>query len=207
MEISFSSNSITGDHITTKFGTCHDSPAVVPCAKFCSDHFISIWMRAKLNFHHIWIVMEKLLVKWSPGPEWVNPPFSQVVVYIQNKKNTKALLNMVQAKSQFADNKFKVFVVNENCCILIHISLQIVPEVLINNKSALAWRRILSVPVMACFTDAYILLSTHPGTAIGGARACRWKHWLTPYLFFVNSHILSHRQQSSFSPHLEILYQ
>ena len=67
MEISFSSNSITDDHIATKFGTCHDSLAVVPCAKYCSDHFISIWMRAKWNFHHIWIVMEKLLVKWVPG--------------------------------------------------------------------------------------------------------------------------------------------
>ena len=68
MENSFSSNSITIDHIATKFGTCHDSPAVVPCAKFCSDHFISTWMRAKWNFHHIWIVMEKSLVKWAPVP-------------------------------------------------------------------------------------------------------------------------------------------
>ena len=66
MEISLSSNSITDDHIATKFGTCHDSPAVVPCAIYCSDHFISIWMGAKWNFHHIWIVMEKLLVKWAP---------------------------------------------------------------------------------------------------------------------------------------------
>ena len=69
MEISFRFNSITGNHIATKFGTCHDSPAVVPCAKYCSDHFISIWMRAKWNFHHIWIVMEKLLVKWAPGTQ------------------------------------------------------------------------------------------------------------------------------------------
>ena len=67
MEISLSSNSITDDHIATKFGTCHDSPAVVPCAKYCSDHFISIWMGAKWNFHHIWIVMERLLVKWAPA--------------------------------------------------------------------------------------------------------------------------------------------
>ena len=67
MENLFSSNSITGDHIATKFGTCHDSPAVVPCAKSCSDHCISTWMRAKWNFHHIWIVMEKMLVKWAPG--------------------------------------------------------------------------------------------------------------------------------------------
>ena len=39
------------------------------CAKFCSDHLIGIWMRAKWNFHHIWIVMEKLWVKWSPGKQ------------------------------------------------------------------------------------------------------------------------------------------
>ena len=65
MENSFSSNSITVDHIATKFYTCHDSQAVVPCAKFCSDHFINTWMRAKWNFHHIWIVMAKLLVKWA----------------------------------------------------------------------------------------------------------------------------------------------
>ena len=69
MEISISSNSITGDYIDIKFGTCHDSSAVVPCAKFCSDPCISIWMRAKWSFHHIWIVMEKLLVKWAPGTQ------------------------------------------------------------------------------------------------------------------------------------------
>ena len=73
MEISLSSDSITDDHITTKFGTCHDSPAVVPCAKFCSDHSISNGMRAKWNFHHIWIVMEKLLVKWTPDLLLIEP--------------------------------------------------------------------------------------------------------------------------------------
>ena len=72
MEISFSSYSVTDHYIATKFGTCHDSPAVVSCAKYCSDHFVSIWMRAKWNFHHIWIVMEKLLVKWAPVPHFLN---------------------------------------------------------------------------------------------------------------------------------------
>ena len=37
------------------------------CATICSDQFIWIWTRAKLNFHQIWIVIEKLLVKWVPG--------------------------------------------------------------------------------------------------------------------------------------------
>ena len=65
--MSFRSSSITDDQIATKFGTCHDSPAVVPCAKYCSDHFISIWMRAKWNFHHIWNVMEKFMMTSSNG--------------------------------------------------------------------------------------------------------------------------------------------
>ena len=53
-----------------------------------------------------------------------------------------------------------------------------------------------------------ILSSTHPGTAVGGAHACWWKHWLTPCLFYVNSHIWTRQQQSSFpSYHLELLSQ
>ena len=52
--------------IATIFGTWHDSWAVVACAKFCCDVIISNWIRAKWNFHHIWIVMKKSLVKWVP---------------------------------------------------------------------------------------------------------------------------------------------
>ena len=58
MEISFSCNSVAGDHVATKFRSCHDRTAVVPRAKLCSDRFNKIWMRAKWTFHHIWIVME-----------------------------------------------------------------------------------------------------------------------------------------------------
>ena len=50
-------------HISTNFCSCHDSLAVVACAKLCSDHFFRIWMRAKWNLHHIWNMIEKLLVK------------------------------------------------------------------------------------------------------------------------------------------------
>ena len=35
---------------------------------FYCDVIISNWIRAKWNFHHIWIVMEKSLVKWVPDP-------------------------------------------------------------------------------------------------------------------------------------------
>ena len=53
-------------HITTKFCTWHDSPAVMPCAKFHSDHLTITGMRAEWNFHWIWIRMENLFMKWAP---------------------------------------------------------------------------------------------------------------------------------------------
>ena len=68
MEISFSSHPNTNKGIATKFGTWHDSWAVVACAKCCVDIITSNWIRAKWNFHRIWIVMEKSLVKWVPDP-------------------------------------------------------------------------------------------------------------------------------------------
>ena len=70
METSPCSNSITGHQIATNFCTCHDSTAVVPCTKFCSDHCIGIEMRPKRNFHRIWIAMEKPLVKRGPVHEY-----------------------------------------------------------------------------------------------------------------------------------------
>ena len=67
MEISFCSHPNTNKVIATIFGTWHDSWAVVACAKFCRDMISSNWIKAKWNFHRIWIVMEKSLVKWVPG--------------------------------------------------------------------------------------------------------------------------------------------
>ena len=65
METSPCCNSVAGHQIATKFCTCHDSTAVVPCTKFCSDHCIRIEMTVKRNFHRIWIVMETRLVYQS----------------------------------------------------------------------------------------------------------------------------------------------
>ena len=64
-------NSVAGHQIATNFCTCHDSTAVVPCAKFCSDHSIRLEMRVKRNFHRIWNAMEKPLVKRGPGDDLV----------------------------------------------------------------------------------------------------------------------------------------
>ena len=67
METSRCCNSVAGHQIATNFCTCHDSTAVVPCTKFCSDHCIRIEMRVKRNFlHRIWIAMEKPLLKRGP---------------------------------------------------------------------------------------------------------------------------------------------
>ena len=51
MENLFSCISIKVPPIATNFCTCHDSTAVVACAKLC-DRFVKIEIKAKLNFHH-----------------------------------------------------------------------------------------------------------------------------------------------------------
>ena len=53
-------------YISTKFCTCHICTVVMPCAIFYSNHFFTTWVTAKLNFHGIWITMEKLFMKWAP---------------------------------------------------------------------------------------------------------------------------------------------
>ena len=67
METSPCHNSVAGHKIATNFCICHDSTAVVPCTKFCSDHCIRIEVRVKRNFHRIWIAMEKPLLERAPG--------------------------------------------------------------------------------------------------------------------------------------------
>ena len=39
------------------------------CTKFCSDHFARVWTRVRWNFHHIRIVMENVLLKWTTGTQ------------------------------------------------------------------------------------------------------------------------------------------
>ena len=63
-------NSVAGHLIATNFCICHDSTAVVPCTKVCSDHCIKIEGRVKRKFHRIW-VMEKPLVKRRPGVSYL----------------------------------------------------------------------------------------------------------------------------------------
>ena len=60
-------NSIVSHLIATNFCTCHNSTAVVACAKFCSDHILRIGMRAKQNLHRTWIAIKMSLVKYTPG--------------------------------------------------------------------------------------------------------------------------------------------
>ena len=60
-EISFCYNSIPCHWIAAKFCTCHDSCAVVTCAKFCSNHLFEIWMRPKSIFHQIWKLAWKII--------------------------------------------------------------------------------------------------------------------------------------------------
>ena len=65
MKTSFCSHSYSDNVITVKFCACHDSCAVMACAKICSDTVAVNGIAVKWNFHHIWIMMEKALVKWT----------------------------------------------------------------------------------------------------------------------------------------------
>ena len=65
MENRSSCNLFPGYHITAAFCTCYNSTTVVFCKKNCGDNSIKISARAKLNFHQIWILWEKSLVKWA----------------------------------------------------------------------------------------------------------------------------------------------
>ena len=71
IEISDCCNSVAGHTITATFCTCHDSTAVVPCTKFCSDSCVRIVVTVKRNLRRIWMAMEKTLVKWGPGHSYV----------------------------------------------------------------------------------------------------------------------------------------
>ena len=53
----------------TKFWQCHDMTFVMLCAKFCSDHIILIWVRAKLNYPPVWITPENPANEMGPRPE------------------------------------------------------------------------------------------------------------------------------------------
>ena len=49
-----SCNPIYGDGMATNFCTCHDSSAVMACAKFCNDRSTKIWIRATTNLKFLW---------------------------------------------------------------------------------------------------------------------------------------------------------
>ena len=68
--------------ITTNLCACHDSVAGMTCAKFCSNHSLKIWMRAKQNFHWIWIAMEnnKEMGPWHVSDSWQLRSFHDDVI-------------------------------------------------------------------------------------------------------------------------------
>ena len=53
-------------HMATNICTCHDSLAVMACAKYCSDYYVKISIRAKWIIHQFWIVVYKSVVRWVP---------------------------------------------------------------------------------------------------------------------------------------------
>ena len=66
MENWFYCNSIVLHYIATSSCTCHDSITVVSCAIFHSNHFTTIWKRAKWNLHPIWKLRSKIIRERRP---------------------------------------------------------------------------------------------------------------------------------------------
>ena len=84
MDISFCSHPSCSEVIAMEFSTWHDSSAVMPCAKFCSNILPFNGVIQKLIFHRILITTEKSLVKWAPGG-LVNK-LSQISHQVENLK-------------------------------------------------------------------------------------------------------------------------
>ena len=59
-------NYVAGHDIAPSYCTCHDSTAVGPCTKFCSNRWVKVEVREKRNFHRTWIAIENPLMKRSP---------------------------------------------------------------------------------------------------------------------------------------------
>ena len=71
IEITFRCDPVPGYQIVIKFCTCHDSAAVVSCAKFCCDLLVKAWIRGEWYFRKF--VVKKLqwdvsLSGWSIWP-------------------------------------------------------------------------------------------------------------------------------------------
>ena len=59
-------------------------------------------MRVKRNFDRIWIAMEKPLVKWGPGPNWVHCPYSQTdecIPFGDPRTSTETMANAEDLKA------------------------------------------------------------------------------------------------------------
>ena len=156
MRNSHSHNSVTVHQIATFCCTCKDNTALVPCAKFCSYHYIRFEMKEKLNFHHIWLWWNKMSMKGTyttfMGPiQYKNccdiswDPVSKVEVIPINTLRPR------QNGHHFTDNIFKCIFLNENVWMSIKISLMFVPKGPINGIPALvmimAWRRSVDKPL------------------------------------------------------------
>ena len=137
MESSSCCNSVVGHQIATIFCTCHDSTAVVPCTKFCSDHSIRLEINESetkfpsnlkcdgktvsdflcfILYQVSWVQSKSNI--WVLGPDlyWSNSslgPFSPMFVSHHYSNSTERLVlshlisNLVITKN-YADNTIAV---------------------------------------------------------------------------------------------------
>ena len=70
--------------ISQEFCTCHDNAAVVPCAKFCSDHFIRFGQEQNeisITFELWWKNISEMGSRVTSIPGWVCKWFSLITFF------------------------------------------------------------------------------------------------------------------------------
>ena len=156
MEIGFRVT-IVRNYIAIKCCTCHDSTAVVSCAKFHNDHLKTTWIVVEWNFHPIRTSVEILFVKLWPDrlilwhettKRILRGSVHEPINSYSNGCIDTIILNTLRPRRNrlhFADDSFKCIFLNENVLISINISLKFIPKGPINNIPELvqimAWRR------------------------------------------------------------------
>ena len=102
MEVPFCSHPNLDALIATKFCTCHDSTAVVTCAKICSNLMGSDRITAQEISHCIWILSAKSSVKWAPYYCWwhnwhacMMPTHDAMVVVVTADKILNTVYNCI----------------------------------------------------------------------------------------------------------------
>ena len=97
-QITFISCSKISGHIELVFCTCHDSLAVMACAKFWLRWIIKIWVKGKY-----YLISSGLWIDWSLGT-WLHDPGVWPWYYLIHNEGNSVLWEWISAIADYAYN-------------------------------------------------------------------------------------------------------